>query len=226
MKKKTRTTGLKILFGPKYRLWTFDETKLPYVTHYIQSKQMSKMAHFLYSQVYKLKVDDPSLLVWDMFGGIGTDAIHLSEYFNVVVTEMNENVFQIMNKNITAFHLTNVNLIRANCLIGLKKIKSDIIYYDPPWGDSWSKSKNYKNKNKFDFNQVYIDYPLCPNDPIPELTKKISTVDLAKYLYQNVTPNMIIKSPFNSDTFDNAFNNKIHHIQSYPNKNIKFLYLK
>ena len=186
-RKMTHTMGLKILFGPKYWLWKFDEEKLSHITPYILSRQMSKFASYLYSHIYQLKMEDSPLFLWDMFGGIGTDSINLSQYFNIVTTENDKEIFGFLEENIKSFKLDNINLIHDNCLRGLKRISPDIIYFDPPWGDSW------RNKIKnFDFNHVYIDYPPVLNDPIPELPKRISCVDLLKYLYQNVTQNIII----------------------------------
>lgn len=221
MKKKsmTHTMGLKILFGPKYWLWHFEENKLSFVTPYILSKQMSCFAHYLYSTVYKLGETDQPLFLWDMFGGIGTDSVYLSKYFNVVATENNPNVFKLFSRNIREFNIGNINLIETNCLDGINRIKPDIIYYDPPWGETYrSKVKN------FDFNQVYIDYPF-DDDNLPELQKHINCMDLLIYLYNNVTPNIIIKSPLNSNTFEKAFPNRIQYIYKYPNKNLKFIYL-
>ena len=103
--------GLKILFGPKYWLWKFDETKLSFITPYMLSKQMSKFSHFLYSQIYKLEEDDSSLFIWDMFGGIGTDSIYLSQYFNVVLTENDQYVFKLAGENVKSFQRENINLI-------------------------------------------------------------------------------------------------------------------
>lgn len=212
--------GLKILFGPKYWLWKFDESKLSFVTPYMLSKQMSKFAYCLYSKVFELKPSDPSLLIWDMFGGIGTDTIYLSQYFNVVLTECDPDIFEISQENFRRFRIHNVNSILDNCLSGLDRIRPNIIYYDPPWGDT------YKSKVKnFDFNQVYIDAPDVKNDPLPQLNKKINCVELVKHLYNEVTPNIIIKSPLNSTTFERAFPNKIQHIYKYPNKNLKFIFL-
>lgn len=222
MRKKimTHTMGLKILFGPKYWLWSFDESKLSFVTPYILSKQISKFAYFLYSQIFQISKSDNILFLWDMFGGIGTDTVYLSQYFNIITTENDPQVFEILSKNIREFRLNNVNLIMDNCLSGLGKIRPDIIYYDPPWGES------YKSKIKnFDFNQVYIDFPPIKNDPVPQLIKRVSCIDLVKYLYEHVSKNIIIKSPLNSNSFERVFPDSIQHIYKYPNKNLKFIFL-
>ena len=96
-RKMTHATGLKILFGPKYWLWKFDETKLSFITPYILSKQMAKFSHYLYSKIYKLKQEDSPLFLWDMFGGIGTDSIYLSDYFNIVTTENDPEIFKLLS---------------------------------------------------------------------------------------------------------------------------------
>jgi len=219
MSSVSRTIGLKILFGPNYWMWKYDETKLSYVTPYFLSEQMAKYAHYLYSRVFKLTRDQP-LLIWDMFGGIGTDSVYLSRYFNVISTEIDTTIHQISCQNARNFNCQNINLINDNCLNLIDKLAPDIIYFDPPWGESYrSKIKN------FDFSQVYIDFPASETDHLPGLPRKVSCLDLLKYLHQRVTSQIIVKSPINSNTFERAFHGNVEYIHKCPNKNLKFIYL-
>lgn len=220
--KNIRTThiiGLKILFGSNYWAWNIDDTRLSFVTPYFLSKQMTKMAHKIYSTEYNVDKDD-MLLIWDMFGGIGTDSIYFSRYFNVVTTEINKDIYEIGLKNIRSFDKHNINSINDNCITIMDKLRPDVVYFDPPWGDSY----NNRIKN-FDFGQVYLDYPVKNGEYLDELPRKINCVDLIKYLYDKVTNNIIIKSPMNSNTFERIFQGSIQYIHKCTAKNLKFIYL-
>jgi len=202
-------TGLKILFGSKYWLWTYRIEKLSFATPYHISDQVSKYADSLYRT-------ESVLSLWDMFGGIGTDSINFSRYFTVMVTELDQQTHKCLLKNLQSFNVHNVNAILGNCLSYLDIILPDVIYFDPPWGDT------YKNKASiFDFDDVLLDYPTkTPNLPV-----KIKCTDLIKYIYDHVCSNIIIKSPINSDSFEKVFTNKITYIFRFPNKNLKFIFL-
>ena len=172
-------------------------------------------------------LDGPTILLWDMFGGIGTDSIYLSRYFNVIVTEIDKTVHDLAVRNVRTFNKTNINLVNDNCINMINKIQPHVIYFDPPWGNS------YKSRTKnFDFNEVYIDYPTPDNidqslegSNLQQINKKVSCVDLLKYIHKHVTPYIIIKSPINSNTFDRLFPNQVQYIHKCPNKNLKFIYL-
>lgn len=207
-------TGLKILFGSKYWLWNYQVEKLSYVTPYHISDQVSKYADQIYRKSENLPGD---LVVWDMFGGIGSDSISLSRYFSIITTELDEKTFDCLTKNISSFRLHNVNAIQGNCLSFLKTIMPDVIYYDPPWGES------YKSKSShFSFHDVFISYPTH----LEGLPVNVRCTDLAKYLHENVCSKMIIKSPINSNSFDQLFQNYDKDVFIFPNKNLKFIYLK
>jgi len=216
----THELGLQILFGPKYWLWYYDETKLFYITPHYLSKQMTKYADLLYQDILNRKANDPPLLIWDMFSGIGTDAIYFSRYFNVIASELDKKTYQIFQKNIKSFNLSNINALNVNCISIASQINPDVIYYDPPWGET------YRSKNKnFDFSQVFIDYPNNDDERFGNLPKKVSCTDLAKFLFRNVCKNIIIKSPMNSNSFDRIFNYNIVYTYKYKNKNLKFLFI-
>ena len=216
-----RTIGLKILFGTNYWLWRYDPDKLSFVTPYFLSEQMAKYGHLLYSQIFHLTPTSPPLLVWDMFGGIATDTIYLSRYFNIISTELDGHVHSIALENVRNFNRTNINLVNDNCFNMIGKIQPDIIYFDPPWGDTYrSRLKN------FDFSNVYLDFPAEATSHLPNLPRKVSCLDLLKYLYMNISRNIIIKSPINSITFEKEFSGSLEYIHRCTNKNLKFIFLK
>ncbi|MEX0597909.1 MAG: hypothetical protein WD512_15580 [Candidatus Paceibacterota bacterium] len=267
-----RNTGLKILFGPSYSQWVYDPERLSFITPYFLSLQTAKYAYQIYSQLLyenksqtqsqwtialnrtiptineKVNLPTPSILLWDMFGGIGTDSIYLSRYFNVIVTEIDRTVHDLAVKNVRTFNKTNINLVNDNCMNMINKINPNIVYFDPPWGTA------YKSRTKnFDFNEVYLDCPdNLPSDhpiltniiqlndqnnnqysdqEVPKMEmnepiiRRINCVDLLRFIHTNVTSYIIVKSPINSNTFERAFSNSVQYIHKCPNKNLKFIYL-
>lgn len=208
--------GLPLLFGPRTRDWSYDKGKLNFITPYILSTQMCRYASLIYRQ-YKPQV------IWDMFGGIGSDTIELSNYFSVITTEIDPQVYALLKQNISTYRCPNVNILKGNCLTLLPIMKPDVIYFDPPWGE------NYKSKMKnFDFSQVFLDLPMIEGDPfLATIPKKVCCTDLIMYLYKNVTQNIVIKAPLNSNTFENIFPpTAIKYIfKSSPHNNLKFIYL-
>lgn len=209
-------SGLKILFGSKYWIWNYQVEKLSFVTPYHISDQIGRYADLLYRKLDDSK-DGRSSLVWDMFGGIGSDSMSLSRYFSVLTTELDEKTYKCLLKNVKSFRLTNVNVILGNCMSLLKVVIPDVIYFDPPWGEG------YKSKLKeFSFSEVFLDYPALD---VPDLSVQVKCTDLAQYLYDHVCQQMIIKSPMNSDSFDDLFKDKIYYTFYFPKNNLKFLFI-
>jgi 16S rRNA G966 N2-methylase RsmD len=202
---------LKVLFGTRAKIWRYNREKLYYITPFLISTQLTRLADFFYTA-------RKNTIIWDMFGGIGSDSIEFSKYFNVIVTEINLLTYNILQSNISAYHSTNINILNINCMLLLQdrfNFKPDVIYFDPPWGN------NYNSKyNNFDFNFVWLDTSFNNNN------EQISAIKLIDYLYKNITNKIIIKSPMNSNSFEDTFNNnQILYTLKFPSKNLKFLYL-
>jgi len=217
-KAHNRRSGLNVLFGPKFTKWKFKSNQLYYVTPYIPRLQMCKQA----GQIYQGRLRKPNIILWDMFGGIGTDSIALSQYFNIITTEINPEVFNLLSQNVKSHGISNVQILRLNCLLLLNTVKPDIIYFDPPWGP------NFSPHTDFDFREVMIDFlPKVENLNLPllKIYMKVSSTDVLTYILNNITNNVIVKSPLNSNTFEQLFGSYVHHIYQYPRKNLKFLYL-
>lgn len=240
-RKNNKYQSLSLLLGPNFRQWRYDKNRLYHVTPYYISIQMSKCADLIYmppssmgnnhnplswhissghnpwnlsfSPEYDLKC---KYSLWDMFGGIGTDSIYLSKYFNIFTTELDSLIYSNLLHNVNTHNIKNINAINDNCINLLHIINPDIVYFDPPWGDT------YKPKIKnFDFQNVFIDCPHNSND----IVKYINCIDLIKYIYNNITRKIIIKSPINSYTFDTLFKHNIIYIQRFQHKNLKFLFI-
>lgn len=204
-------SSLKLLFGPRISNWSYDKNKLFYVTPYLICLQVVKYADYLYNNHNTNNNQPSNLLLWDMFGGIGTDTINFAKYFSILTTEIDQNTFKLLKHNITQYRISNVNLMNINCLDIIDKITTDIVYYDPPWGD------NYNSKiNTFDFNTLNITN---------SKNETFSYVKIILKIYNTITKKIIIKSPLNSYTFDNIFKNKIKYTLIYPKKNLKFIFI-
>jgi len=217
-KNRNKKSGLNVLFGPKFTQWKYQPNQLYYVTPYIPRLQMCKLA----GQIYQRRLKKPNIILWDMFGGIGTDSIAMSQYFNIITTEIDKDVFDILTYNIKTHGISNIQILCINCLLLLNTVKPDVIYFDPPWGP------NFSPHARFDFSEVMIDFlPKIENLNLPELNiyMKVSSTDVLTYILNNLTSNVIVKSPLNSNTFEELFQPYIYHIYKYPRKNLKFLYL-
>jgi len=213
-----KKTGLNVLFGPKISKWKFQPDQLLYVTPYIPRLQMAKLAGQIYNDILR----KPNIILWDMFGGIGSDSISFSEYFNIITTELDSKIFQILKQNVRNHGVSNVQVLNINCLLLLHTIQPDVIYFDPPWGN------DFNPKEDFDFTNVTIDFlPQLENFDNVELQNysKVSSTIVLNFILHNMTSNVIVKSPLNSNTFENLFYPYINHIYKYPKKNLKFLYL-
>lgn len=222
-----------ILFGLQINEWLYDRNKLYYVTPYYISVQICKLTRNIYGS---------SGLLWDMFGGIGVDGVSFSQYYNVIITEISSIIFRLLYLN--THRISNINLMNINAMSLIHILKPDYIYFDPPWGN------NYRtNIHDFDFNYVYIDYPDFDNFNNPSfnyissykyqtllhndcednnnkyLPKRLRCTDLLVYLYKNVCKNIIIKSPYNSNSFEKLFRNKIRYVQEFSTKNLKFIFI-
>lgn len=205
--KTDHVTGLHILFGLNVGDWKYDADKLCYITPFLINWQVSKMASLIYGN---------GELLWDMFGGIGTDSIQFSIYFNIITSELDKITYELLRSNILKYKIKNVNIMNINCFELLGLIEPNVIYYDPPWGIGYKpKMKNY------DFSQVFLEYPDDKND----IPKKVSCTDLILYIYENICKNIIIKSPLNSNSYELLFKEKIYYILKCPYKNLKFVYL-
>ena len=97
--------GLQILFGDDWKKWSYLQSQLSYVTPCHISVKISELANHYYGKNSKN--------VWDMFGGLGMDAINLSNFFKtVIVTEIDQKVFQCLQNNIQNVLFSPVNKLK------------------------------------------------------------------------------------------------------------------
>lgn len=114
----------------------------------------------------------------DGTAGIGGNTINFAKYFSKVYSiEINSIHHDVLNNNITALSLTNVEIYLDSFLNMIDKLnkKSNIFFMDPPWGGN--SYKNYKYFNlKIGKLQLYV---------------------VLNILYDNNYKYVVLKAPFN-----------------------------
>lgn len=192
------SSQLVYLFGTDSVHWKYEPGYLMYATPNIISDQLIKSANeqFILHQ----------RIVWDMFAGIGTDAIKFSfKAGRVICTELNETTFGHLQENVEHFKKKdNIEIYNIDCCQFMNQDDIDLVYFDPPWGDS------FKSGVPFQFNEVI-------------LANGTNVVDLAREMHKKYP--MIIKSPISSDTFEQEFNDDIIRVQTYTQQKLKFIFV-
>jgi 16S rRNA G966 N2-methylase RsmD len=85
--------------------------------------------------IQKYQPDLNQLIITDATAGVGGDTINFALKFKQVnAIEIAKTHCDILQHNIDVYRLKNVIVHCTNYLDIMKKIKQDIIYFDPPWG--------------------------------------------------------------------------------------------
>jgi hypothetical protein len=108
-----------------------------------------KDLHFTNISVYSVDSDENSIklakiikkhagkdiVVTDMTANVGASTIRLGmEFKQVNAIELDPLTCNALKHNIKLYGLDNVNVICGDSTIEIKKLKSDVIFMDPPWG--------------------------------------------------------------------------------------------
>jgi hypothetical protein len=150
-------------------------------------------------------------VIWDMFAGIGCDAIRLSRHAGkVIATELKEKTFRDLARNAQSGNIelpgSCIEIYHADCCqMASGGPDCNIVYFDPPWGST------FKSGEPFDFKDVILD------DGTPVL-------DLADSVSENHS--MIIKAPFNCNSFEDLFQDRVTEIFTFTKQKLKFLIVK
>jgi len=185
------------LFGPEYQTWKCsDDSYYSFITPMIIIDKIIEL-----SKEHFLGLDDK--VIWDMFAGIGCDGLRFAKHTGkVIMTEVRPDTYQDLKQNTVASGLSNVEIYNRDCCT--TDIPCNIIYFDPPWGDS------FQSGEPFCFDNV-----LLPNGkPILELAK-----ELAKHHC------LIIKSPISSDSFEDLFPTQVTEVFTFTQQKLKFLFV-
>jgi 16S rRNA G966 N2-methylase RsmD len=85
-----------------------------------------------------------NIVIFDGTAGIGGNTISFSKFFKKVIgVELNSDRYHILESNIKAYKLENVELINGNCIDYCINQVIDAYFFDPPWG-----GPNYKSNTK------------------------------------------------------------------------------
>ena len=201
-----QTVGLRILFGQDYKNWSWCQDQLSYTTPVYIAEKITE----LITRYYTKNLNVESLTVWDMFAGLGVDSIYLAKCGNsVFCNEISDPIFNILTKNITSLNMTElVKTSKLDCVCCLDAITNcgvNLIYFDPPWGDSFNSTKI------FDFSNV-------------KLSNGIYIMELLHLIYTKVCKNIVIKSPLRCNTFEKLDFLNIKHIFVFRKQRIKFIF--
>ena len=185
------------LFGDKDYIYPCDEY-LDYITPAEVFNIVVQQANIHFN--LKKKV------VWDMFSGIGTDSIRLAMLSGLVqCTELNVETYNCLKHNIELSGYNNIIAKNADCSSPVG-YEPDIIYFDPPWGDT------FKSGSTFTFEGV-------------RLSNGTLITDLLMSMYN--THDMIIKSPYMSDSLDKLINPEdIISILTFSRQKLKYIFVR
>jgi predicted RNA methylase len=134
----------KYLFGNDQDLWQYPNDKyLSFITPDSIIKIIIKNANKIFNLHDKV--------IWDPFAGIGTDSIRFSKICGKIISsEIDKETYQFLNVNMDIFKVYNAKTFNEDTL-KIKFHAADIVYYDPPWGDTYIKDQPYT------FNQEFKD---------------------------------------------------------------------
>ncbi len=131
----------------------------------------------------------------DGTAGIGGNTISFSRYFgNVHAVEINDVHHNVLKNNLDALMINNVTTYKDNFLNIIDKLssKTNIFFFDPPWG-----GKSYKNFKYFNLK-----------------VGKLPLYSVINLLYDNNYKYVIIKAPYNLNI------SVVHTNVKYENMNI------
>lgn len=189
------SSKLKYLFGANEWQYPSDE-----YLNYVTPQSIADIVVSEAARQYNLG----NKVMWDMFSGIGTDAIRFSKSTGkIVCSELDNDTYQCMNANMDISNIYNVSTYNEDCCKASHK--ADIIYFDPPWGN------NYVSGTPFSFDNMRLG-----DCTVAELMRKMH----AQY-------DMIIKTPYLCDSVDNMVNcQDVLSILTFSQQKIKFYFLK
>jgi predicted RNA methylase len=113
------------------------------ITKYYDAKWITDMI-ILFLKNKNIIISKTSII--DGTAGIGGNTISFSKYFlKVYSIEINNVHYDVLKNNIEALSINNVDIYLDNFLnIMNDDLKSNIFFFDPPWG-----GKSYKNFNHY-----------------------------------------------------------------------------
>ena len=117
-----------------YEKLQFDQEGLWSITHPNQADIISDLIKDHY--ISKNYTSPENIFIVDATAGLGGNLISFSKFFGIVLgIEINKNRFEMLQNNIEQYNINNVTLLNKNCIEFLQSnTKSNIVFFDPPWG--------------------------------------------------------------------------------------------
>jgi 16S rRNA G966 N2-methylase RsmD len=142
-----------------------------------------------------------------MFAGIGTDTLRMASHAGrVLATEINPETFACLLKN--TINESNIEVFNRDCCSCLNmNFQPDVIYFDPPWGES------YKTGQSFSFTGVL----LSNGQEITVLFEKV------RKCFPDAS--FIIKTPFLCDFEKNLNEDDIKYILTFSRQKLKYIFI-
>lgn len=114
-----------------------DNESLCYISF---KKDADKITSIIKLLLKKINIAPNKIIITDATAGVGGNSISFARNFKKVNSiEIDYTRYNYLTNNIKLYKLTNVVFYNADCISILHDIKSDVVYFDPPWG-----GKNYK----------------------------------------------------------------------------------
>jgi 16S rRNA G966 N2-methylase RsmD len=166
------------------------------ISKYNDSKWISDtIFNFLKNMKYK---NINNIKIIDGTAGIGGNTISFAKYFSeVFAVEINDVHYKVLQNNLEALNIINVHLYLDNFLNVLDDLskKSDVFFFDPPWG-----GKSYKNFKYFNLK-----------------IGKLPVNDVINILYDKKFKYVILKAPYNLNLSPIYLNIKYENMNIHTN---------
>jgi 16S rRNA G966 N2-methylase RsmD len=149
--------------------------------HYISTKDVAlKITDIIYYHLIKLNIDPKEAVITDTTAGVGGDTISFANKFYFVnAIEIDPLRVEYLMNNLNIYELTNVQIIKGDCLAHLPFLQHNVVFFDPPWG---GKNYKYHKKLKLAISDYLIEEIINDllHDPVIECSPDIVVLKIPK----------------------------------------------
>lgn len=176
-----------------YEKVQIDNDSVTYITVPSDAETITK---YIEKHCKLIRLQPSELTITDATSGVGGNVISFAKTFKSVnAIELDTLRYQFLNNNVNAYEYDNVMCYNDDCLNLIYTLKSNIIFFDPPWGGG-----SYKDETKLrlKLGDNYIDdicYKLISENSVSIITLKLPKNYDLKSLYDKLTiPNVSLYS--------------------------------
>jgi 16S rRNA G966 N2-methylase RsmD len=165
------------------------------ITKYYDAKWITDM---IISFLKNKNINISKTSIIDGTAGIGGNTISFSKYFlKVYSIEINNVHYDVLRNNINALSMSNVEIYLDNFLNFINNdLKSNILFFDPPWG-----GKSYKNFKYFNLK-----------------IGKLSISTIINMFFDKKIKYIILKAPYNLNLSQIFLNIKYENMNIHANQ--------